>query len=146
MNDQIKAALLVTAQFSLLFVMLITTNRTHVSLLFIVLLMAAVLLAGWAIAGMRSSYLRISPLPAHKASLVQNGPYRVVRHPMYSSILLLCCALLWQDLSWPRLLIAVLLCIVLLIKLNWEEKLLLKKFDTYQSYQRRTHKIIPFIY
>lgn len=38
------------------------------------------------------------------------------------------------------------LIVVLIIKLNWEEKMLLEKFSGYKNYRERTNKLIPFIY
>ncbi len=38
------------------------------------------------------------------------------------------------------------LCVVLIIKLNWEEKMLVEKFSGYKDYMQNTKRLIPFIY
>jgi len=95
---------------------------------------------------MQKSKLRILPEPSANATLVTRGPYRFIRHPMYTAILLGSTGLLIHYFTWMRLSMAIALAIVLLIKLTWEEKMLLQKFDAYRDYMKHTKRILPFIF
>ncbi len=74
------------------------------------------------------------------------GPYRVIRHPMYTSLLLGGAALLIMHFSMERLLILLLLATVLIVKLNFEERLLCEKFPGYREYMRRTSRLFPYVF
>ena len=86
------------------------------------------------------------PLPKEQGTLVQSGPYRLVRHPIYAGGLALVFgwALLVQGLL--TLGYAALLLIFLDIKSTREERWLAERFPEYADYKRRVRKLIPFIY
>ncbi|MEI7734691.1 MAG: isoprenylcysteine carboxylmethyltransferase family protein [Ferruginibacter sp.] len=142
----LKSFILVTLQFTLIGVLLFTTAPFAVSVASTVLIAASVLLVIWAIAVMQQSKFRISPVPAAAAVLVTSGPYRFIRHPMYTAILLGAAGLLTGYFSWIRLSMAVLLAIVLIIKLFWEEKMLTEKFSTYGAYKKNSRRLFPYIF
>jgi protein-S-isoprenylcysteine O-methyltransferase Ste14 len=95
---------------------------------------------------MQKSKLRIMPEPSANATLVTHGPYRFIRHPMYSAILLGALGLLISYFTWVRLIMVISLAIVLISKLTWEEKMLSQKFEGYSSYCRDSKRLIPFLY
>jgi len=78
--------------------------------------------------------------------LVEQGPYRFVRHPIYTSILIM---VLGTALASNRL--AALPALVFYfagfwIKLKQEEKLLLRHFPAeYPAYQSRVKALVPFV-
>ena len=78
--------------------------------------------------------------------LVEHGPYRWVRHPIYTGLLMMYLAtaiILGHGAGFVGLLLAF---ASFWIKLNSEEKLMLKQFpDRYPTYRRRVKRIIPFI-
>ena len=78
--------------------------------------------------------------------LIDRGPYRLVRHPIYTGMMamILATALVSGYLSG---IIAMLLAFLSFwIKLSAEEKLMLQQFpDQYQFYRRRVKCIIPFV-
>jgi protein-S-isoprenylcysteine O-methyltransferase Ste14 len=78
--------------------------------------------------------------------LVQAGPYRFARHPIYSGMLLVC---LGTAIAGARLhcwLGFLILCASLWIKLRQEESLLLRHFsDDYPAYRARVKALVPFI-
>jgi protein-S-isoprenylcysteine O-methyltransferase Ste14 len=78
--------------------------------------------------------------------LVQTGPYRFVRHPIYTGILLMCLGtalVVGQLQSWLGL---PLLCAGFWIKLKQEESLLTRHFpNAYAAYRTRTKALVPFL-
>jgi protein-S-isoprenylcysteine O-methyltransferase Ste14 len=78
--------------------------------------------------------------------LIQTGPYRFARHPIYTGILLLC---LGTAMARGRLQCGVgflFLCAGFWIKIKQEESLLLRHFpDTYPSYLSRVKALVPFV-
>jgi protein-S-isoprenylcysteine O-methyltransferase Ste14 len=146
MPNRTKSLLLVLLQF--IFIYLLGTSITfeNISLLAFAFIFLSILLLAWAIMTMRKSRLNILPDPHTNAILISNGPYRFIRHPMYTAILLGSSGLLFSQFTWFRLLIVVALAIVLVVKLTWEEKMLSHKFENYKQYRKQTYRLIPFIY
>ncbi len=110
------------------------------------LLMAAggvLALAGLATLGRN---LTAVPHPKDDANLVVHGAYKIVRHPIYSGIIL--GAFGWALLmtSVLTLILAAILLLFFDIKTRREEKWLSAKFSDYPTYQQRVRKLVPFIY
>ena len=78
--------------------------------------------------------------------LVERGPYRFVRHPIYTGMLIMffAAALVQSNLSG---FVSVLLMFAsFCIKLEREETLMLRQFpERYAAYQQRVKRIIPFV-
>ncbi len=100
------------------------------------------------VAGIRElgSNLTAVPFPKAQATLIETGPYRFVRHPMYSgaAIAALGWALLVQ--GWLTLGCAIILFLFFDIKSGREEQWLKEKFSGYAAYQKRVRRLIPFVY
>jgi protein-S-isoprenylcysteine O-methyltransferase Ste14 len=78
--------------------------------------------------------------------LIERGPYRYVRHPIYSGVILMAfgCTLWWG--TAVALVVMIGLPIVLWLKLSQEERLLTRHFpDEYPRYKLRTKALVPFI-
>lgn len=86
------------------------------------------------------------PKPRVGADLVRHGIYGVVRHPLYSSLIFIAFGwgLLWR--SWPALLTAFALAVLLDAKARTEERWLRKIFTEYAAYARRGKRLVPMIY
>ncbi|MEE8375516.1 MAG: isoprenylcysteine carboxylmethyltransferase family protein [Acidimicrobiia bacterium] len=84
-----------------------------------------------------------SPLPNGATDLVSAGPYRWVRHPMYSAVMLFMAGVAARSGSW--IVVAELIGLVVLfsIKAKWEEAQLAGAFDGYKKYAATTHRFIP---
>jgi protein-S-isoprenylcysteine O-methyltransferase Ste14 len=78
--------------------------------------------------------------------LVKTGPYRFVRHAIYTGLLVMC---LGSAIEIGRLLCFLSLVVVGIgfwIKLKQEERLMLRHFpDEYPNYQRRVKALVPFV-
>ncbi|MCL4363931.1 isoprenylcysteine carboxylmethyltransferase family protein [Patescibacteria group bacterium] len=146
MNSKAKSIIFVLLQFVFGIYLLATTNIHKLSLLSSGLIFAGLVLGLWAIYTMKKSVLRITPDVDKKARLVEDGPYRLIRHPMYSSLLTAGLGLLLMNVSLIRLLVYIFLIVDLMMKLSFEEKLLEKHFKDYAAYKKNTKRIIPFFY
>ena len=77
--------------------------------------------------------------------LVTSGPYHLVRHPIYSGILLAVVGTA-VALSWLWLTAAVLAGVYFLYSATVEERYLTEEFpDDYSVYKRSTKMLVPFI-
>ncbi|MFZ1322456.1 MAG: isoprenylcysteine carboxylmethyltransferase family protein [Ignavibacteria bacterium] len=80
----------------------------------------------------------------HKLNI--SGIYKYVRHPMYTSVILMTLLWVWNDYSLMRFAIWVILLIDLIFKLKYEERLLMKAYPEYEEYIKKTKMLIPFLY
>ena len=108
---------------------------------------AALMLAGtlgaiWAIAYLGRAF---SIMPQARA-LVTNGPYRFVRHPLYAAELLAVAGVMMEHVQPWAILAYVLAALAQLPRIVWEERVLTEAFPNYVDYQRRTARLIPFVY
>ena len=105
-----------------------------------------VALGGWALGTMSRRSLTAFPDVKEGGELVTRGPYRVIRHPMYAALLLVTLSLVLDAWSIGRLGMWLLLFCDLFMKLSYEEMLLCRHFQDYPEYQRRTTRLIPFVF
>ena len=100
----------------------------------------------WAVWTMRLSNLSIIPDLKHKSVFVTSGPYKLIRHPMYASVLLVTLMLVVNHLTLWRIGFWLVLFIDIHFKFSYEEKLLLTKYSEYSDYKSNTKRLVPFIY
>jgi protein-S-isoprenylcysteine O-methyltransferase Ste14 len=101
-----------------------------------VVALVGIVLAVWGGVAMGSS-LSPFPRPPRHAGLVQRGPYRVLRHPIYLGGLLFFAGLSLALSAYGLALTAV-LAAFWLAKARLEERLLAERFSEYAEYRRRT--------
>lgn len=79
-------------------------------------------------------------------TLVVHGPYRWIRHPLYSSAALLIVALSLIAANWFFFVAGATLLCVLIIRTRTEEENLVARFgDSYRTYMSRTGRFVPKI-
>lgn len=110
------------------------------------MLAAALALGAWSIAAVGRRSFRVLPEPKADGLLITAGPYRLIRHPMYASLLIATTGLVFDAPNAPRVGVACALAIVLVVKMRREERLLLARFPDYAGYRARTFRIVPGIY
>ena len=137
--------MLVTIQFICLGGIVITGPIFASSVITVGLEFLGFALGLWALATMTFRNLNILPDIRPGSGLVTHGPYKYIRHPMYSSLLLVTLALIIDTFSTARLIFWIILVSDLWFKLNYEERLLVRHFADYKDYQQRTKRIIPFL-
>jgi protein-S-isoprenylcysteine O-methyltransferase Ste14 len=94
-------------------------------------------------ASLRSSLTAV-PLPKEEGKLSTTGPYRYVRHPMYTSVLLLALGIALHGGSAIKYVLVILLYLLFYLKSVFEEKYLRLKYVEYADYSDRIPRFIPF--
>jgi protein-S-isoprenylcysteine O-methyltransferase Ste14 len=100
----------------------------------------------WAIWSMRNIHFSILPLPHRHASLHRDGPYRVLRHPMYSAQLLLTLGWILTPWFWTDFFIWLVYVLVMMGKISYEEQELGRLFPEYEDYRRKSYALLPFLF
>ena len=78
--------------------------------------------------------------------LVTEGPYQVIRHPLYLAELCVVFGRIWEfNQPWPFIIMLTAIGIQI-ARMHFEEKILLEEFPSYTEYANRTARIIPNIY
>lgn len=77
--------------------------------------------------------------------LIQRGPYRAVRHPIYSGLLLMILGTAILIGQVGAFVVLAFCACGLWVKLRREEALLAKHFPQYSAYVRRTKALVPFV-
>jgi protein-S-isoprenylcysteine O-methyltransferase Ste14 len=79
-------------------------------------------------------------------TVVQKGPYRLVRHPSYTGALLTVLGILLCQANWLSLLCFVLALPGFAYRIHVEERALLSALgQPYRDYMRRTKRLVPFL-
>lgn len=140
------SSILVTIQFGAIAAIAFTGPLIAKPWYLLVTEAAGIFLGLYSIVVMRVGNFNIRPIVKTEGKMVTHGPYRIIRHPMYTSILLALIPLLIHHFTWIRLTIMLILTINLVIKMVYEESLLKAHFPYYSRYMKKTYRIIPFIF
>jgi protein-S-isoprenylcysteine O-methyltransferase Ste14 len=79
-------------------------------------------------------------------ALVRTGPYRAVRHPIYTGLLLALTGTAMAIGEWRGVLAVIFALIGFLWKIQVEEKRMRENFPEYAHYRRQTAALIPLLY
>jgi protein-S-isoprenylcysteine O-methyltransferase Ste14 len=144
--DKTKAYILVSMQFICLILIFASGRPMATNYLLLALEIMGCALGGWAIVTMGRQNLNITPLAKQGAQLVTWGPYRFIRHPMYSALLLTIWPLIIDRFSLFLVITGLVLTLVLIVKLFFEEIFLKRHFAEYADYMKTTKRLIPYIF
>ncbi len=86
------------------------------------------------------------PYPRDCSRLETDWPYSVVRHPIYSGLIMGALGLALMRAGWLSLLYALILFVFFDVKSRTEERWLTEKYPDYPGYRRRVRKLIPWVY
>lgn len=84
-----------------------------------------------------------SPIPKADGQLVTGGVYALVRHPIYSGLLVLGLGLVAIGASVLHLLAWVALLSILMAKARFEDLMLLGQYPGYRDYAARVGRLVP---
>ena len=100
-------------------------------------------LAYWATRALGNNVTR-TVVTRENHELITSGPYRWVRHPLYSVGILFFTGLILIAANWFMMVLVLLTFPMLIIRLPKEEEMLIERFgDAYREYQRRTGRLLP---
>jgi protein-S-isoprenylcysteine O-methyltransferase Ste14 len=125
----------------------ILSRNTWISFTGVGLVTAGAVLLIWARRSLKRNYSGHISVTSGQ-TLVQSGPYRIIRHPAYAGYLLMALgiSLGYSSLAGLASLMVILLP-GLVYRINIEEKLLIQRFgDAYRQYMRRTRRMLPGIW
>jgi len=111
----------------------------------LLLMVAGAALAGAGVLGLGSN-LTALPHPRDCSELVTTGPYAIVRHPIYSGLILGSFGIALYVHGWLSLVWAAVLFAFFDVKSRIEERWLSAKFSDYAAYTKRVRKLIPWVY
>jgi protein-S-isoprenylcysteine O-methyltransferase Ste14 len=105
----------------------------------------AVMLMLWARVtfGKRSFHAAATPTAG---GLVNTGPYRYLRHPIYTAVLLFVWPGPLARLSPAAIGFAALISIGAIVRMLCEEDLLVRQYPEYVEYARTTKRMIPYVF
>ena len=111
----------------------------------IALQIAGLLLFFWArmTFGRRSFHLAANPT---EGGLVDTGPYRYIRHPIYTALCLFTGAGAAAHLSWKTEFAFGLILGFALLRIFCEESLVTKRYPEYTEYAGRTWRMVPGVF
>ena len=138
----IKAKVLVALQFGLLGILflkptgVILVDFNHFAWISTGLYLGAVTIFAFAYIALRPS-LRVSPIPKPGAPLITVGIYNWFRHPMYLGVLMFGLGMLINNLNLLSIAAFVALSVNMVIKANYEDRLLRARHSNAIEYQQR---------
>jgi len=141
-----KSLILIVIQFSSFIYFGITGNLFGKGFL-LFFQIVAILFGLYAITVMKIGNFNIQPEVKSTAKFVVKGPFKIIRNPMYLSVLLFFGISVIQHFSLIRFTVFLALTTSLLLKIFSEEQFLKERFKySYSSYKQKTYRLIPYIF
>jgi len=146
MKPDVVSHLLVLMQFTGVILSVLPISQARPNAWYALLpVVAGVLLGLYAIVHNRIGNFSVYPEVKPSANLITGGPYRFIRHPMYTCVMLCVAgAALYGNHVWNYVALAMVVLSVTL-KAMKEERLLCEKFPEYRDYMQRTSRFIPWV-
>jgi len=123
----------------------ITPGHSVVSGLGIAVALAGIAVRWWAVLTLGPFFTtRVMTRPDQ--TVVQSGPYRLVRHPSYTGMLITVFGMLLTSANWVSLACFVIALPGLAYRIRVEEQALIGALgEPYRDYMRRTRRLVPFV-
>ena len=113
----------------------------------IVLYVAGIFLMAWALLSLGRNYQLGGTAPRDGDAMVRHGPYRLIRHPMYTAALSISCGLACLIQSVACFSVFCIYFVLILMLIPLEEKGLQQAYGKeYTVYRQSTAKLFPFVY
>ncbi|MEQ1735096.1 MAG: isoprenylcysteine carboxylmethyltransferase family protein [Rhodoglobus sp.] len=107
-----------------------------------VLVLAGCVIAVLGVRGLGSS-LTASPVPKEDNTLTTSGAYQLVRHPIYTGLLIAALGLVGLGGSVLSIALWAAFLVLLAVKARWEERMLLASHPDYRGYGETTGRFVP---
>lgn len=135
----------VVIQFICIIFLIISADFSQFAGLNWLLLIIGAVLGFWAVFNMRLDNLNIQPKLKTHHRLITHGIYSVIRHPIYTALLIEALALVMTQPQIQQWLGFGVLIVVLFLKSNKEEFYLSQRFSDYPNYKKQTGRFLPFL-
>ena len=149
-----RAQTFVAVQFGLFAVLMIALIATPAEQVLMVRVLGLALIAG-AVVVLAAAVLayqttnrslpNVTPTPNSRAALVTSGVYGVIRHPIYTAVLLASMGVALAHGHALPLLVAAVMIGFFTLKARYEERLLSAAYPEYAAYMGRTGRFLPFL-
>ena len=140
-----KSSILVILQI-ITMIYLLLFNSPFVREIGLFIQIIGIVIGLWGILTMRIGNFNIQP-EVKSTSLVTKGPYRWIRNPMYTAVILFYLPIVVLNFNWMNALVFIVLIAVLLMKIKSEEQFLKERFgEDYLLYKKMTKRLIPFVF
>ena len=145
MSHPLYPKALVFLQFTIMGAMIFFSRNFFSSMLSISIFTIGLLFGFWAINHNKLGNFNIQPKLKEGSILITSGIYAYIRHPMYSSVIIMMLAFLISTPNLQEGLLFLTLIIVLILKAKREESLWIEHDEEYACYKERTKLFIPFV-
>jgi protein-S-isoprenylcysteine O-methyltransferase Ste14 len=139
-----KSIILIAIQFVLIFAIGIYTNILG-GIFTNSLMFLGVILGLWAVIAMKF-HVNVLPDIRNGQKLFTNGPYKYIRHPMYLAVLVVTFVWVLNKINLITVILWHILFLDLIIKIKYEERMLIKHFSEYKDYKKKAKALVPFIW
>jgi protein-S-isoprenylcysteine O-methyltransferase Ste14 len=117
-----------------------------VEILGLALLVSGYFLMSWALIRLGRNYQLGGTTPRSTDRMVTDGPYRTIRHPMYTAALSISLGLACLIQSWAFLAVFCIYLLLILLLIPAEEQELRNAYGAqYAAYRQKTGALIPFV-
>ena len=105
------------------------------------------LLMAWALITLGRNYQLGGSAPRTEDRMVTGGPYRTIRHPMYTAALSISLGLACLIQSWALFCVFAIYLVLILALIPVEEDGLRRAYgDRYAAYRQEAKSLVPFVY
>lgn len=148
MNDRAKGRAFVIAQAILIITLALVPSADHVAVPGWLLAVADVgFWVGCVVAVIAAAFLGRSltatPVPNSRATLRTTGPYRFVRHPIYTGVVMIVLAMAIRSANVLGFGLGALTLAFFHWKSSWEEGRLTERFPEYPAYAAHMPRFVP---
>ncbi len=148
MTEKTVGWLFVAAQAVLLIAIILIPGADHwdrpgwLMTLASVLTVAGIVIIAMGAFGLGSA-LTPTPVPRQTGELQTDGLYRLVRHPVYTGVLLAVCGVALGSGNLVQVVLLAATFGFFTVKARWEEQRLLERYPEYAAYAARTSRFFP---
>ena len=145
MKSPLYSKLLVTLQFTIIGLMVLFSNGLISSFFTLSVFTLGGIIGIVALSCNKIGNFNIQPELKEDCKLITSGIYGYIRHPMYTSVILMMFGVLLSSVTFLEFGLFFGLIITLFLKASREEKLWINHHIEYQNYKDKTKLFIPFV-
>ncbi len=141
-----NSKILVGMQFFAILAIMIPKSSIMITPYWWIFPSVSTVLALWIFLHNKIGNFNIVPEIREDAELIMTGPYRYIRHPMYSALILFMLGIVLWHFTLSNLLFLLIMIVAVWLKADKEERLWSEHHEEYASYKKRTKMLIAFLF